>query len=172
MRISHLSFVFRITPLVSDVKSDMTGPPNSSRCPKMVQSPSCCIRVSSCSVHPRARRVPDDLVGCVKVSRAWVVSGRSVTQPLGLSTPGLMVTSPRVGERRFTSDHAHPGMKIGQVSFMQMTTPAENPYGKVPVVRSIRSTRPDAEPLLRKLQQQLTVNASYAVVTAHSRLVT
>ncbi len=24
----------------------------------------------------------------------------------------------------------YPGMKIGQVSFMQMTTPAENPYGK------------------------------------------
>jgi hypothetical protein len=24
----------------------------------------------------------------------------------------------------------YPGMKIGQVSFMQMTTPAQNPYGK------------------------------------------
>ncbi len=24
----------------------------------------------------------------------------------------------------------YPGMKIGQISFMQMTTPAENPYGK------------------------------------------
>ena len=47
----------------------------------------------------------------------------------------------------------YPGMKIGQVSFMQMTTPAERPYGKGATGSKYQGQRgPDAEPLLRELQ--------------------
>ncbi len=47
----------------------------------------------------------------------------------------------------------YPGMKIGQISFLQMTTAAENPYGSGAAGSKYQGqTRADAEPLLPELQ--------------------
>ncbi len=46
----------------------------------------------------------------------------------------------------------YPGMKIGQVSFMEMTTAADNPYGTGAQRFEVSGPEgPDAEPLLREL---------------------
>ena len=46
----------------------------------------------------------------------------------------------------------YPAMKVGQVSFMRMTTPADNPYGKGATGLEVPGpARPDPEPLLREL---------------------
>ena len=37
----------------------------------------------------------------------------------------------------------YPGMKIGQISFLQMTTPADDPYGSPARARSTRASGPD-----------------------------
>ncbi len=75
--------------------------------------------------------VPDDLVGRVE--------GKSSLGRLGLlihSTAGFVDAG---FDGHITLELAHvaslpitlyPGMKIGQISFMQMTTPAEHPYGQ------------------------------------------
>ena len=50
----------------------------------------------------------------------------------------------------------YPGMKIGQVSFMQMTTPADKPYGSGAHGLEVPGPAgPDAEPLLRELREVL-----------------
>ena len=47
----------------------------------------------------------------------------------------------------------YPGMKIGQVSFMQMTTPADQPYGAGASGSKYQGQRgPTPEPLLRELR--------------------
>ena len=93
VRISHLFRVFRNhTAGVIDVKSDMTISPNSSRCPKMVQSPSCCIRASSCSVqHSSVPEFPMILLA-VEGKSSLGRLGLLIHSTLGFSTPGLMVT--------------------------------------------------------------------------------
>ena len=51
----------------------------------------------------------------------------------------------------------YPGMKIGQISFLQMTTPADVPYGSAEVGSKYQGQRrPDAEPLLGELHLALT----------------
>ena len=46
----------------------------------------------------------------------------------------------------------YPGMKIGQVSFMQMTTPADGRTAAAPGLEVPGPARPDAEPLLGELR--------------------
>ena len=46
----------------------------------------------------------------------------------------------------------YPGMKIGQISFFEMTTPADRPYGSTGLGSQVpRPARADAEPLLGEL---------------------
>ena len=67
--------------------------------------------------------------------RGWRASARSGGS--GSSSTRRRASSTRVGTATSrsscrmsrTSDHDLPGMKIGQISFLQMTTPADQPYG-------------------------------------------
>ena len=46
----------------------------------------------------------------------------------------------------------YPGMKIGQISFIRMTTPADVPYGSAAVGSKYQGqVRPPPEPLLGEL---------------------
>ena len=52
----------------------------------------------------------------------------------------------------------YPGMKIGQISFMQMTEPAATPYGSAAIGSKYKGQRgPTAEPLLAELRGLVTV---------------
>ena len=51
----------------------------------------------------------------------------------------------------------YPGMKIGQITFMRMTTPADDPYGSAEVGSKYQGQRgPTPEPLLGELQLRLS----------------
>ena len=74
--------------------------------------------------------LPDDLVARLE--------GKSSLGRLGLLDPlDRRLRRPRLGrlpdaralQRREPADHALPGMKIGQISFFRLTTPADTPYG-------------------------------------------
>ena len=81
--------------------------------------------------------LPDDLV-------AWL-EGKSSLGRLGLlihSTAGF-VDAGWDGHLTLELSNVanlpiaiYPGMKIGQISFLQMTTPAEHPYGRAPTARA------------------------------------
>ena len=98
--------------------------------------------------------VPDDLVGADRgqvVARAG--SGCSSTRRPGSSTPGfdghITLELTNIASLPIT---LYPGMKIGQVSFMQMTTPADQPVRQGRAGLEVPGpARPDAEPLLREL---------------------
>ena len=54
----------------------------------------------------------------------------------------------------------YPGMKIGQISFLRMTTPADVPYGAESLKSKYQGQRgPDAEPLLGELRRRGSVAA-------------
>ncbi len=74
--------------------------------------------------------VPDDLVGRLEGKSSLARLGLLVHATAGFLDAGF--------EGHLTLEFSnvanlpiklYPGMKIGQVSFLQMTTPAENPYG-------------------------------------------
>ena len=71
-----------------------------------------------------------------------------------LHRPGLgRARDARALERRQPADHDLPGMKIGQISFMQMTEPAATPYGADGARLEVPGpARADAEPLLEELR--------------------
>ncbi len=46
---------------------------------------------------------------------------------------------PRALQRRQPAHHRLPGLKIGQISFLRMTTPADQPYGTAGLGRSTRA---------------------------------
>ena len=97
---------------------------------------------------PRVRSVPSVPVRCIEVDTPTGVylAGRSFipTHNSSLGRLGLLIHSTAgfvdAGfDGHITLELAnvaslpitlYPGMKIGQVSFMQMTTPADRPYGK------------------------------------------
>jgi dCTP deaminase len=132
VRISNLFRVFRNhTRAVIDVKADMDD------LTELIEIPA--DGEQAFMLHPgefvlgstlERIAVPDDLVGRVE--------GKSSLGRLGLlihSTAGFIDAG---FEGHITLELAnvaslpitlYPGMKIGQVSFMQMTTPADHPYG-------------------------------------------
>ncbi|MEO6653118.1 MAG: dCTP deaminase [Ilumatobacteraceae bacterium] len=75
--------------------------------------------------------VPDDLVGRVEGKSSLGRLGLLIHSTAGFIDAGfdghITLELANVASLPIT---LYPGMKIGQVSFMQMTTPAENPYGK------------------------------------------
>ena len=109
--------------------------------------------------------LPDDLVGRLE--------GKSSLGRLGLlihshrrasSTPGgtatLTLELSNVANLPIT---LYPGMKIGQISFMRMTTPADVPYGSGAARLEVPGpARPDAQPLLGELRA-----SSYSAAPQH-----
>jgi dCTP deaminase len=75
--------------------------------------------------------VPDDLVGRVEGKSSLGRLGLLIHSTAGFVDAGfdghITLELANVASLPIT---LYPGMKIGQVSFMQMTTPAERPYGK------------------------------------------
>jgi dCTP deaminase len=74
--------------------------------------------------------VPDDLVGRVEGKSSLGRLGLLIHSTAGFIDAGfdghITLELANVASLPIT---LYPGMKIGQVSFMQMTTPAEHPYG-------------------------------------------
>lgn len=75
--------------------------------------------------------VPDDLVGRVEGKSSLGRLGLLIHSTAGFIDAGfdghITLELANVASLPIT---LYPGMKIGQVSFMQMTTPAEHPYGQ------------------------------------------
>lgn len=74
--------------------------------------------------------LPDDLVGRLEGKSSLGRLGLLIHSTAGFIDAGwdgqITLELSNVASLPIT---LYPGMKIGQVSFMQMTTPAENPYG-------------------------------------------
>ena len=81
------------------------------------------------STHERIG-VPDDLVGRVEGKSSLGRLGLLIHSTAGFIDAGfdghITLELANVASLPIT---LYPGMKIGQISFMLMTTPAENPYG-------------------------------------------
>ena len=75
--------------------------------------------------------VPDDLVGRVEGKSSLGRLGLLIHSTAGFIDAGfdghITLELANVASLPIT---LYPGMKIGQISFMSMTTPADNPYGK------------------------------------------
>ena len=75
--------------------------------------------------------VPDDLVGRVEGKSSLGRLGLLIHSTAGFVDAGfdghITLELANVASLPIT---LYPGMKIGQISFMQMTTPADQPYGK------------------------------------------
>jgi dCTP deaminase len=133
VRISNLFRVFRNhTRGVIDVKSDMASltelveiPPDGSE-PFMLHPGEFVLG----STLERIA-VPDDLVARIEGKSSLGRLGLLIHSTAGFIDAGfdghVTLELANVASLPIT---LYPGMKIGQVSFMQMTTPADNPYGK------------------------------------------
>ena len=75
--------------------------------------------------------VPDDLVARIEGKSSLGRLGLLIHSTAGFIDAGfdghITLELSNVASLPIT---IYPGMKIGQISFVQMTTPAENPYGK------------------------------------------
>ena len=132
VRISHLFRVFRNhTAAVIDVRRDMTG------LTELVEIPT--DGSEAFMLHPgefvlgstlERVAVPDDLVGRVEGKSSLGRLGLLIHSTAGFIDAGfdghITLELANVASLPIT---LYPGMKIGQVSFMQMTTAAERPYG-------------------------------------------
>ncbi len=133
VRISNLFQVFRNhTRGVIDVKQDMTA------LTEMVEIPD--DGTQAFMLHPgefvlgstlERVAVPDDLVARIEGKSSLGRLGLLIHSTAGFIDAGfdghVTLELANVASLPIT---LYPGMKIGQVSFMQMTTPADQPYGK------------------------------------------
>ena len=133
VRISNLFRVFRNhTRGVIDVKLDMVDLTELVEIPEASEEPFI--------LHPgefvlgstfERVAVPDDLVGRVEGKSSLGRLGLLIHSTAGFIDAGfdghITLELANVASLPIT---LYPGMKIGQVSFMQMTTPAERPYGQ------------------------------------------
>ena len=97
--------------------------------------------------------VPDDLVARIDGKSSLGRLGLLIHSTAGFVDPGwdgnITLELANVASLPIT---IYPGMRIGQLSFMQMTSPAERPVRQGrPRVEVPRPARSDAEPLLREL---------------------
>ena len=131
VRVSNLFRVFRNhTAGIIDVKQDMTG------LTELVEIATDGVFV----LHPgefvlgstlERVAVPNDLVARIEGKSSLGRLGLLIHSTAGFIDAGfdghVTLELANVASLPIT---IYPGMKIGQVSFMQMTTPADNPYGK------------------------------------------
>ncbi|MFN3256196.1 MAG: dCTP deaminase [Ilumatobacter sp.] len=136
VRISHLFRVFRNhTRGVIDVKEDMNDLTELIEIPVDEHG----VGDDPFMLHPgefvlgstlERVAVPDDLVGRVEGKSSLGRLGLLIHSTAGFIDAGfdghITLELANVASLPIT---LYPGMKIGQVSFMQMTSPADNPYG-------------------------------------------
>ena len=132
VRISNLFRVFRNhTAAVIDVKQDLTGLTELVE----IDDPN-----QAFMLHPgefvlgstlERIGVPDDLVGRVEGKSSLGRLGLMIHSTAGFIDAGfdghITLELANVASLPIT---LYPGMKIGQISFMEMTTPADRPYGQ------------------------------------------
>ena len=99
-------------------------------------------------------RLPDDLVARLDGKSSLGRLGLLIHSTAGFIDPGwdghVTLELSNVANLPIT---IYYGMKIGQVSFVQMTEPAENPYGSAALGSKYQGQRgPDAEPLLAEFR--------------------
>jgi dCTP deaminase len=137
VRISHLFRVFRNhTAPVIDVKQDQTALTELVEIPVDEHG----VGTEAFMLHPgefvlgstlERVAVPDDLVGRVEGKSSLGRLGLLIHSTAGFIDAGfdghITLELANVASLPIT---LYPGMKIGQVSFMQMTTPADRPYGQ------------------------------------------
>ena len=98
--------------------------------------------------------LPDDLVARLEGKSSLGRLGLLIHSTAGFIDPGwdghVTLELSNVANLPITIYH---GMKIGQISFMQLTEPAETPYGSDGLGSKYQGQRgPDAEPLLAELR--------------------
>ena len=132
VRISHLFRVFRNhTAGVIDVKADMTG------LTELVEidpdgGEAFMLHPGEFVLGSTLERIacPDDLVGRVEGKSSLGRLGLLIHSTAGFIDAGfdghITLELANVASLPIT---LYPGMKIGQISFMEMTTPADRPYG-------------------------------------------
>ena len=102
--------------------------------------------------RPRSAPCADDIVARIEGKSSLGRLGLLIHSTAGFVDPGwdghVTLELANVASLPIT---LYPGMKIGQLSFMQMTTPADRPYGKARRLEVPGPARPDAEPLLQEL---------------------
>ena len=133
VRISNLFRVFRNhTRGVIDVKLDMVDLTELIEIPEASEEPFI-LHPGEFVLGSTLERigVPDDLVGRVEGKSSLGRLGLLIHSTAGFIDAGfdghITLELANVASLPIT---LYPGMKIGQVSFMRMTTPADNPYGK------------------------------------------
>ena len=99
-------------------------------------------------------RLPDDLVARLEGKSSLGRLGLLIHSTAGFIDPGwdghVTLELSNVANLPIT---IYPGMKIGQISFMQMTEPAATPYGSSEIGSKYKGqTGPDAEPVLQELR--------------------
>lgn len=74
--------------------------------------------------------IPDDLVGFLSGKSSWARKGLTVHVTAGLIDPGFhgQIVLELVNHSHVPID-LHAGVKIAQLSFQELSTPAERPYG-------------------------------------------
>jgi dCTP deaminase len=132
VRISNLFRVFRNhTRGVIDVKLDMVDLTELIEIPEASEEPFI-LHPGEFVLGSTLERigVPDDLVGRVEGKSSLGRLGLLIHSTAGFIDAGfdghITLELANVASLPIT---LYPGMKIGQVSFMQMTTPADQPYG-------------------------------------------
>ena len=101
--------------------------------------------------------LPDDLVARLEGKSSFGRLGLLIHSTAGFIDPGwdghVTLELSNVANLPIT---IYPGMKIGQLSFVQLSEPAERPYGSAGNRLEVPGpARPDAEPLLAELQRRL-----------------
>ena len=114
-----------------DVKQDLSELTTLVESGRRRRSRSSCIRASSCWAPPWSGwRLPDDLVARLEGKSSLGRLGLLIHSTAGFVDPGfdgqLTLELSNVANLPIT---LYPGMRIGQISFQQMTTPADTPYG-------------------------------------------
>ncbi len=133
VRISHMFLVFRNhTRGVIDVKQDTTGLTELVEMPASGEQPFM-LHPGEFVLGSTLERIvlPDDLVGRVEGKSSLGRLGLLIHSTAGFIDAGfdghITLELANVANLPIT---LYPGMKIGQVSFMAMTTAADAPYGK------------------------------------------
>ena len=97
--------------------------------------------------------MPDDLVARLEGKSSRGRLGLLIHSTAGFSTPVGRPRHARALERRETADTIYPGMKIGQLSFVQLSEPAERPYGSEGIGSKYQGQGARHEPLLSELHR-------------------
>ena len=114
-------------------------------------------------------RLPDDLVARLEGKSSLGRLGLLIHSTAGFIDPGwdghVTLELSNVANLPIT---IYPEMKIGQISFMQMTEPAATPYGSAGDRLEVQGAEgPDAEPLLQELRMTVLVTGATGFVGPH-----